>query len=530
MEFNESQDSTTAASTSSPNETNDFPENNTSRLIAAITDFIPAFFSPNGVLKENENENKPNTLEAIIQSEEFFSSHPNSYQDDETKNAFVINKLRGTARKWGLSLLTDGTLKTLSFKQFKKLLLENFDAGEERKQKYVIMDELWKLRQHQLGNVAEYTIEFRRLAGRLGWPDEVLVDIIGKGLIDRVREEYDKQEKPKSLFEATNIIIGIDKKCYLESRIRHKSNNNRNYHNKSQKRKQDSNKFRNQSNYHKNNNKKPKKDILSANYTPSGTQTMTTMFLIKLNGRDIRANMLIDSGSARSFLCKNFTNANKIPTMGLTTPINIQLPNSKSMNIKQTTNPLNLKIMDHNETFEFCVGNLLLNGINGILGRDCLAKHNPYIDYGKNKIFFIGRHCGSHCLSARKNKFIVNHSEVTAPMVISNKQDEEQPTDSIIPDSISEDDLYDPEPDVLATMLPEFSNKLPSKEEIIRKYYFDLKEVFEKKNAEKLPPHRDYDISLDLIPGRPTVFWSYILPNSYRVKNIKRVIIVRNYF
>jgi len=113
----------------------------------------------------------------------------------------------------GVSLLTDETLKTLQFEQFKKLLLENFDAGEERKQKYVIMDELWKLKQHQLGSVADYTIEFRRLAGRLRWPDEVLVDIIGKGLIDRVCEEYDKQEKPKTLFEATNIIIGIDKKC-----------------------------------------------------------------------------------------------------------------------------------------------------------------------------------------------------------------------------------------------------------------------------------------------------------------------------
>jgi len=130
---------------------------------------------------------------------------------------------------------------------------------------------------------------------------------------------------------------------------------------------------------------------------------MTTIFFIKLNGRNIKANILIDSGSARSFLCKNFTNANKIPTLGLTTPISIQLPNSKSMTIKQTTKPLNLKIMDHNETFEFCVGNLLLNGINGILGRDWLAKHNPYINYSEK--FFTGKYCGTHCPSARNNKF-----------------------------------------------------------------------------------------------------------------------------
>ena len=146
-----------------------FQTNSTSKLISAITDFIPAFFSPNGVLlKENEEKNKPNILEAIIQSEEFFKSHPNAYQDDESKSAFVLNKLSGTARRWGLSLLTDGTLKKLPYEQFKKLLLENFDAGDERKQKYVIMDQLWNLKQHQLGNVADYTIEFRRLVGRLG--------------------------------------------------------------------------------------------------------------------------------------------------------------------------------------------------------------------------------------------------------------------------------------------------------------------------------------------------------------------------
>jgi len=92
------------------------------------------------------------------------------------------------------------------------------------------MDKLWKLKQKHLGSAAEYTIEFRRLAGCLGWPDKVLIDIIGKGLIDRVREEFDKLDKPETLLEATNIIIGIDKKYYLESCIRHKSSNHNEQH------------------------------------------------------------------------------------------------------------------------------------------------------------------------------------------------------------------------------------------------------------------------------------------------------------
>eukprot|EP00833_Pecoramyces_ruminatium_P006555 jgi/Orpsp1_1/1180587/evm.model.c7180000073989.1 len=71
-------------------------------LNTAITDFIPAFFSPGGVLsKENEEKNKLSVLEIIIQSEDFFKEHPDSFKNDESKNSFVINKLTGTARRWG---------------------------------------------------------------------------------------------------------------------------------------------------------------------------------------------------------------------------------------------------------------------------------------------------------------------------------------------------------------------------------------------------------------------------------------------
>jgi len=281
-------------------------EDNATKLISAITDFIPTFFSSNGILlKENEKKEHPNVWEILIQSEEFFKDHPNTFKDDEYKSSFVINKLRGTARRWGLSLLTDGTLKKLSYEQFKKLLLENFDSGNEIKQKYVIMDKLWKLKQNQLGSAADYTIEFRRLAARLGWPDEVLIDIIGRGLINKVREEFDKQEKPTTLFEASNIIIGIDKKCYLENCLRDNSNrihkNNKSFNRKRHELNRTENHFK--SEHNKKN--KLKNDIFSANYTPNSKSTITTTFYLSTNGRKMKANFLIDSESARSFLCKN---------------------------------------------------------------------------------------------------------------------------------------------------------------------------------------------------------------------------------
>jgi len=475
-------------------------DENASKLITAIADFIPAFFSPNGVLQKENESNKLNILEILIQSEDFFKEHPNSFQKDELKSSFVINKLTGTARKWGLSLLTDGTLKNLEFSKFKKLLLDNFDIGNERKQKYVIMEKLWKLKQLQLGNVAEYTIEFRRLAGRLGWPDEVLIDIIGKGLLDKVREEFDKLEKPSTLFEATNIIIGIDKKCFLESRLRHNQKNKFNGKMSFHRKRNDllkSEKNSKHSHFRKN---KSKNDILSANYTPNIKTTITTTFYLDINGRNIKANLLIDSGSARSFICKNFANSNKLPVLGLNSQINIQLPNGKSMNIRQTTKPLKLKFMDHKETFEFCIANLSLQGINGILGRDWLSVHNPFIDYKNNRIYFLGRYCGSHCPSSKSNKFFNQNKNITASMLENSEED------SVLPNSAFDTDISDS--DLCAAMIDseEVNTDVQGKEEIINKYYSDLKIVFEKKQAENLPPHRDYDIAIELIPGGQLYF------------------------
>jgi len=109
-------------------EENNIPgSSSVARLISAITDFILAYFVPNRVLlKGIEGKNKLRPLEVVIHSEEFFTDYQSSFKDDESKCLFIINKLTGLAKKWGLSLLTDGILKTIKYEEFKRLL-ENFD-------------------------------------------------------------------------------------------------------------------------------------------------------------------------------------------------------------------------------------------------------------------------------------------------------------------------------------------------------------------------------------------------------------------
>jgi len=69
-------------------------------------------------------------------------------------------------------------------------------------------------------------------------------------------------------------------------------------------------------------------------------------------------------------MCKNFAKTNKIHFANLPSPLNIKLPNDKNMNINQVTKRLVLSFMDNTEMFEFCIANLQLNVVSGILGRD----------------------------------------------------------------------------------------------------------------------------------------------------------------
>eukprot|EP00833_Pecoramyces_ruminatium_P013016 jgi/Orpsp1_1/1187048/evm.model.d7180000055057.1 len=140
--------------------------------------------------------------------------------------------------------------------------------------------------------------------------------------------------------------------------------------------------------------------------------------------------MLIDSGSARSFISQDFIKANKIPYSGLPSPLNIQLPNGKYMNIKNITKPLNFSFMDHNETFEFLIANLQLQGISGILGRDWLKKHKPYINFERNSIYFLEKYCIDHCNSSKGNRIIIHSRDITASMI----QEEIVTYDNLMPE------------------------------------------------------------------------------------------------
>ena len=495
-------------------------ENETSKFISTLTEFIPTFFSSKGVLSKDEDETLMNINDVLEQSEMFFQEHPNSFPSDIYKNTFVINKLQGVAKKWGLSLKTDNILESLSYKKFKHLLIKNF--GDTKEQKYALIEQLLELKQKHLGKATFYTIEFRRLSRRIGWQDNVLIDLIRRGLIDEVKEEFDKvKNKPQTLFEATNMIIEIDKRCLLNNKITNSHINKFNKKSTFRMKRHELNKNDKKAyNHFKHNElRSKKKNLLSANFTPSFTGKMTNTFTISFNNKPLKIKLMIDSGSARSFICKDFVTANKIPVSGLPSPINIQLPNNKNMNIKQTTKSLQLQFMDHKENFEFCVANLQLHGISEILGRDWLNIHKPYINFENNYIYFLEKFCSDHCPSSKGNKFMFHSKEITASMV----PEAILTNDSIFSESNVEEDISDG--DLCAVMVDNIKQQtMEEKEEITNKYYLEFKIVFEKQQADKLPKHRKYDMSIELIPGSQLYYGPIYSLTAKELKALKEYI------
>jgi len=118
-------------------------------------------------------------------------------------------------------------------------------------------------------------------------------------------------DRPSNLFEATNLIISLDKQCYLEENALLK--NKTSYKERDFKKRHYENKRNDSKNkYNKKYKKYKTNEVLSANYTPNKTNSMTSIFTLKFDNKKLKIGVLIDSRSGRSFICENFIKSNKI--------------------------------------------------------------------------------------------------------------------------------------------------------------------------------------------------------------------------
>ncbi|KAL0196874.1 hypothetical protein M9458_005414, partial [Cirrhinus mrigala] len=176
--------------------------------------------------------------------------------------------------------------------------------------------------------------------------------------------------------------------------------------------------------------------------------------LILMGHQRIVTTAFVDSGAAGNFIDQAYAAQLGIETEVLSQPLKITAIDGRPLNfspVTQRTKEVHLQIDNHFEKIYFHVTKITSPPI--ILGHPWLVTHEPFISWTTNRIVHWGATCQELCLQAKAGT-CSGESEV---------------------------------PDVNLESIP-----VP---------YRDLAEVFSKRRAALLPPHRPYDLAIDLVPG-----------------------------
>lgn len=188
-----------------------------------------------------------------------------------------------------------------------------------------------------------------------------------------------------------------------------------------------------------------------------------------INTQTLSLLALVDSGADENLLDSNLVAQAGILVEPLSTPVDANALNGELLaQVTHRTEFLQLLLSgNHRETIQFHV--MPSSRAPIVLGLPWLQKHNPHIDWSAGKVVSWSSFCHASCLQSALS-----------------------PVDAVSPSSASE---------------PPDLTSIPS-------VYHDIGEVFSKKRALSLPPHRPYDCAIDLLPGAP-------LPSS-RLYNLSR--------
>ncbi|KAJ0068821.1 hypothetical protein NL108_011442 [Boleophthalmus pectinirostris] len=175
-----------------------------------------------------------------------------------------------------------------------------------------------------------------------------------------------------------------------------------------------------------------------------------------LHNQSLPLQALLDSGAEQNFMDSDLILQAGISIEPLPEPIQVSALNGTVLaKITHHTVPLHLILSgNHHEVTRFFVFSAPLTPI--VLGYSWLKIHNPVIDWSLNKIVSWSSFCHQSCLQS------------ALPL--------SEETKTKLPVSTPDLTYVPPE-------------------------YHDLGEVFSKKKALSLPPHRPYDCAIDLLPG-----------------------------
>ena len=136
----------------------------------------------------------------------FFKSQPSRFGTEDARTAFILSLLTSKALAWADPLIRAQSPVVTDSQRLMNEMAIVFDhdiTGQEAATR------LTRLRQGSQ-SVAEFSIEFRALAGETGWNDGPLITLFMNALSDPVRDALAPFDPPASLGQLITTTIRID--------------------------------------------------------------------------------------------------------------------------------------------------------------------------------------------------------------------------------------------------------------------------------------------------------------------------------
>ena len=426
----------------------------------------------------------------------YLDLQPRTFFSEAVKVGFVISLLSEEPQAWAHSLMEKRSPILDSLDSFFDYMAQLYDDPQRMASAETVLHNLTQGRRP----VEDYTAEFRKWSADTGWNDAALKYQFRQGLSETLKDELARTEAPASLEALIQSATQLDRRLRerrterfqtsrpawvpprvvpaasppvapqhgslpdpepmqlglvrtpltSEERLRRRQNNLCLYCGAT-------------GHFLRTCPIRPSKFPIQPVFNlhvSNSSQTHLVLFVsLQLPEKTIRLPAILDSGACSNFLDSNLALKLHIPLRNKDQRLQIHLADGslpKSGLVSQETVPL-LAITDSGHQ-EFLRLDLIPSPLFPIiLGLPWLQTHQPCIDWLKKEVNFTSSFCAQNCCAP---------TVATCSTVV---------------------------------ISPELPPHVPS-------VYHEFKDVFDKQQADSLPPHRPYDCPIDLLPGSEIPF------------------------
>ncbi|KAH9273409.1 hypothetical protein BASA83_004417 [Batrachochytrium salamandrivorans] len=210
----------------------------------------------------------------------------------------------------------------------------------------------------------------------------------------------------------------------------------------------------------------------------------------------------VDCGADDIFMDSKLAEELKVPLTKLSNPITLRLADGDSSStLTHRTVPLQLHIGNHVETVSFYVTSLC-HGL--LLGYSWLERHNPRINWVSRMVDFDSPYCLENC-SAGSTRTQGLGKPPAVDNILSSNPDPMEPCVQDVSDlekSLPSGPVSTWTLDSIHSDVYPFLDASPDSNSSVPDDIFkEFTSVFSKKQSEKLPIHREFDCTIDLVPN-----------------------------